>query len=156
MIVVKCILKPLRVADLEKSLFIKNQKWLMRIICIWIKKTRSVIRKFIEKIEKGKWYGSTPPFCKLVNVNIGKYFLKLVDKHCNQNNILDKIFNRKTLKIRYFCTKNFFKIIHNHNNDIIRKYHDRTNNNDNNNNNNNRESKNNNFNNTSRENECNF
>ena len=35
-------------------------------------------------------------YCKLVNMNIGKYFLKLIDKHFNQNDILHKIFNRKT------------------------------------------------------------
>ena len=70
-------------------------------------------------------------FCKLININMGKYFLKLIDKHFNQNNILHKIFNKKTLKISLSCTKNFFKIINNHNNEIIRKYHDRTNNNNN-------------------------
>ena len=41
------------------------------------------------------------PFCKLVNINIEKYFFKLIDKHLNQYNILHKIFNRKTLKISY-------------------------------------------------------
>ena len=57
------------------------------------------------KNRKGKiiWFNS--PFCKLVNINIGKYFFKLIDKHFNQYNILHKIFNRKTLKISYSCTK---------------------------------------------------
>ena len=40
-----------------------------------------------------------PPFCKFVNINIGKYFFELIDKHFNQYNILHKIFNWKTLKI---------------------------------------------------------
>ena len=79
--------------DLEKCLLIQRQKGLMRIICIWIKKIQSVIiRKLVEKIEKGKLYGSTPTFCKLFNINIGKYFLKLIDKHFNQNIILHEIF----------------------------------------------------------------
>ena len=28
------------------------------------------------KIEKEKLYGLPPPFCKLANINVGKYFLK--------------------------------------------------------------------------------
>ena len=59
------------------------------------------------------------------------------------NNILHKIFNRKTLKISYSSTKNIFQIIINHNKEIIKEFHDRTNNNNNNNNNN------------SKQNECN-
>ena len=69
------------------------------------------------------WFN--PTFCKLENINIGKYFLKLIDKHFNQNNILHKILNKKTLKISYSSTKCFFEIINNHNKEIIRKY-DRT------------------------------
>ena len=29
------------------------------------------------------------------SLNVGKYFLKLIDKHFKQDNILHKIFNRK-------------------------------------------------------------
>ena len=61
-------------------------------------------------------------------------FFKLIDKHFEYNNILHKIFNRKTLKISYFCTKNIFQIINNHNKEIIKEFQDRTNNNNNNNN----------------------
>ena len=60
------------------------------------------------KIEKEKLYGLTPHFCKLASKNVGKYFLKLIDKHFKQDNILHKIFNRKTLKISYSCTKKYF------------------------------------------------
>ena len=49
-----------------------------------------------------------PPFGKLASINVGKYFLKLIDKHFKQDNILHKIFNRKTLKISYSCTKKYF------------------------------------------------
>ena len=42
-----------------------------------------------------------PPFYKLANIDIGKYFLRLINKHFKQDNILHKIFNRKTLKISY-------------------------------------------------------
>ena len=64
-------------------------------------------------------------------------FLKLIDKHVKHDNILHKIFNRKTLKISYSCTKNIFQIINNHNKEIIKEFQDRTNNNNNNNDNNN-------------------
>ena len=62
--------------------------------------------KCSQKNRKGKiiWYNPTP-FCKVVNINVGKYFLKLIDKHFNQN----KIFNWKTLKINYSRTKFFLK-----------------------------------------------
>ena len=60
--------------------------------------------------------------------------MKLIDKHFKHNNILHKIFNRKTLKISYSSSKNIFQIINNHNKEIIKEFHDRTNNNNNNNN----------------------
>ena len=59
----------------------------------------------------------------------------MIDKHFKHNNILHKIFDRKTLKISYSCMKNIFEIINNHNKEIIKEFHDRTNNNNNNNNN---------------------
>ena len=94
---------------------------------ILIKKIRSTIKK----IEKEKLYGLTPPFCRLASINVGKYFLNLIDKHFNHNNIVHKLINRKTLKNSYSCTKNIFQIINNHNKEIIKKFHDRTNNNNN-------------------------
>ena len=58
--------------------------------------------------------------------------MKLIDKHFKHDNILHKIFNRKTLKISYSCTKNIFQMINNHNKLIIKEFQDRTNNNNNN------------------------
>ena len=52
----------------------------------------------IIKIEKEKLYGLTPAFCRLASINVGKYFLRLIDKHFKHDNILHKIFNRKTFK----------------------------------------------------------
>ena len=75
------------------------------------------------KNRKRKIIGLNSTFCKLVNINIGKYFFQLIDKNFNQYNILHKIFNRKTVKISYFCTRNFFKIINTHINEITRKYY---------------------------------
>ena len=72
------------------------------------------------------WFN--PTFCKLANIDVGKYFLKLIDKHFKQDNILHKIFNRKTLTISYSCTKNISQIINSHNNEIINEFHNRVNN----------------------------
>ena len=85
-----------------------------------------------QKIEKEKLYGLTLLFCRLASINVGKYFLKLIDNHFNHNKIRHETFNWKTLKISYSCMKNIFETINNHNKEIIRKSHDRTNNNNNN------------------------
>ena len=81
------------------------------------------------KNRKGKIIWFNPPFCKLANIDVGKYFLRLIDKHFKQDNILHKIFNRKTLKISYSCTKNISQIINSHNNELINKFRNRVNNN---------------------------
>ena len=74
----------------------------------------------VVKTEKEELYGSTPHF--VASINVGKYFLKQIDKHFKYVNILHKIFNRKTLKISYSCTKNIFQIINNHNKEIIKEF----------------------------------
>ena len=38
------------------------------------------------------------PFCKLSTINIGKYFLRLIDKHFKGNNPLKNILTGKQLK----------------------------------------------------------
>ena len=55
--------------------------------------------------------------------------MKLIDKHFKQDNILHKIFNRKTLKISYSCTRNISQIINSHNNEIIKEFQNQVNNN---------------------------
>ena len=89
------------------------------------------------KNRKKKIIWFNPPFCRLTNINIGKYFLKLVDKYFKHGNKLHKIFNRKTLKISYSCTKTIFQIINSHNKNITKDFQDQINNRNNNNNNNN-------------------
>ena len=89
-------------------------------------------KKYSQKNRKRKIIWFKPPFCRLASINVGRYFLKLIDKHFKYNNILHNIFNRKMLKISYSCTKNIFQIINNHNKEIIKEFHDRTNNNNNN------------------------
>ena len=65
--------------------------------------------KYDHKNKKIKIIWFNPPFCKLASINVGKYFLKLIDKHFKHDNILHKIFNRKMLKISYSCRKIFLK-----------------------------------------------
>ena len=47
-------------------------------------------------------------------MNIGKMFLKLVDKHFPKSNKLHKIFSRNTLQVSYRCTENMAQIIKKH------------------------------------------
>ena len=56
-----------------------------------------------------------PLFCKLTNINIGKYFLNLLDKHLNRDNLFRKLFYRKTVKISYSCTKKMHSILYKYN-----------------------------------------
>ena len=83
------------------------------------------------KNRKRKIIWFNPPFCKLASTNVGKYFFKLIDKHFKQDNILHRMFNRKTLKISYSCTKNISQMINNHNKEIIKEFQNRANNNNN-------------------------
>ena len=76
------------------------------------------------KNRKRKIIWFNPPFCRLTNINIGKYFLKLVDKHFKHGNKLHKIFKRKTLKISYSRTKNIFQIINSHYKNITKDFQD--------------------------------
>ena len=52
------------------------------------------------------WFN--PPFCKLTNINISKYFLYLLDKHFDRVNPLF-FFNRNRVKMCYSCTKEYAK-----------------------------------------------
>ena len=74
------------------------------------------------KNRKRKIIWFNPLFCRLTNINIGKYFLKLVDKHFKHRSKLHKIFIRKMLKISYSCTKNIFQIINSHNKNITKDF----------------------------------
>ena len=63
------------------------------------------------------WFN--PPFNKNIKTNIGKTFLKLIDKHFPRSSQLHKIFNRNTIKVSYSCTENMSMIIKKHNKKII-------------------------------------
>ena len=63
------------------------------------------------------WFN--PPFCRLANINIGKYFLHHLDKHFNRDNPLSRIFNRNTVQLSYSLTKNMYNILSNHNKRLL-------------------------------------
>ena len=63
------------------------------------------------------WFN--PPYSASLKTNIGREFLKLIDKNFTVNNPLHKILNRKTIKLSYSCTSNMKNIIKGHNQKII-------------------------------------
>ena len=63
------------------------------------------------------WF--TPPYSAALKTNLGKEFLKLIDKHFPVNNNLSKIINRRTIKLGYSCTENIQNIMRSHNNKIL-------------------------------------
>ena len=64
------------------------------------------------------WYN--PPFSSHVKTDIGRKFLKLIDKHFPREHTYAKIFNRSTLKLSYSCMPNMATIIKNHNNCVLK------------------------------------
>ena len=70
------------------------------------------------------WYN--PPYTNNVRTNIGREFLKLIDKHFPHENKLHKIFNRNTVKVSYSCMENIRSVISKHNFRILTKEKPRT------------------------------
>ena len=61
------------------------------------------------------------PHSKLVKTNIGKIFLRLINKHFLPTHKYRKIFNRNTIKISYSCMPNIKSKISTHNYKILNK-----------------------------------
>ena len=64
-----------------------------------------------------RWFN--PPYSKIVSTNVGKLFLKLIDKHFPQDHKFRKLFNRNNVKVSYGCMQNIGGIINSHNKKII-------------------------------------
>ena len=64
------------------------------------------------------WFN--PPYSNNVSTNVGKCFLKILDKCFPAEHQLHTILNRNTVKISYSCMPNMKNIINNHNNMIIK------------------------------------
>ena len=67
------------------------------------------------------WYN--PPFSKNVLTNIGKAFLRIIDKEFQRPHKLYKIFNRNCIKISYSCMSNVSHIISAHNQRLLQDQH---------------------------------
>ena len=67
---------------------------------------------------KALWFN--PPFSSNVKNDIGRKFLKIVDKIFTKTHPLSKIFNRTTLKISYMTCSNLGDIISKHNAKILK------------------------------------
>ena len=86
----------------------KNSDFIEAIDCNNVKDKRIRSRKRIIVL-------FNPPFSDHVSTNIGREFLKLLDKHFPPNHRLRKICNRSTIKISYCCMPNMEAIISRHN-----------------------------------------
>ena len=70
-----------------------------------------------QRSRKVHWF--CPPYNSALATNIGKEFLKLVDKHFSNNREMKKYFNRNTIKISYSCMPNMSSVISSHNKKIL-------------------------------------
>lgn len=62
-----------------------------------------------------------PPYNAAVTTNIGREFIRLIDKHFPPQNRYRKIFNRNTIKLSYSCTPNMQVILSGHNKALLKK-----------------------------------
>ena len=65
------------------------------------------------------WFN--PPFSLNVKTNIGKAFLKLIEKHFPKHHKLSKIFNKNSIKLSYSCMDNMAKLIQSHNSRVLQE-----------------------------------
>ena len=72
-----------------------------------------------KKVRQRKIIWFNPPYSVNVETNIGKTFLKLIDKHFPKTNKFHKIFHRNNVKVSYSCLHNFANMIKSHNNRIL-------------------------------------
>ena len=64
------------------------------------------------------WFN--PPYSKSVATNVGKYFLKLIEKHFPKHHRLHKIFNKNTVKVSYSCMPNVKSSVNKHNKKVLK------------------------------------
>ena len=64
------------------------------------------------------WFN--PPYSAHVKTNIGKQFLKLIERHFPPNHELHKICNKNTVKLSYSCMDSMAKIIKGHNSKLTK------------------------------------
>lgn len=63
------------------------------------------------------WFN--PPHSEHVKTDVGRSFLKLIDKHFPPHHKYHKLFNRNNVKVSYSCMQNVKSIINSHNTKIL-------------------------------------
>ena len=71
-----------------------------------------------KKTRKRKIIWFNPPYSLSVKKNVGRIFLKFIEKFFHKGNSLNKIFNKNTVKVSYSCMGNISFIISSHNKNI--------------------------------------
>ena len=71
-----------------------------------------------KKNRKRKITWFNPPFSNNLKTNLGREFIRIINKNFPKDNPLSKIINTKTVKISYSCTANMHTIIQAHNKKI--------------------------------------
>ena len=64
------------------------------------------------------WFN--PPYIVNVKTNIGRIFLRLIDKHFPRHHKYRKFFNRNNIKVSYSCMPNMANLIRNHSNSLLK------------------------------------
>ena len=90
-------------------------------LCSTLKFEEKTKEKQQKKPRKRKQIWFTPPYNVALKTNIGKEFLKLIDKHFPVNHPLHPIFNRRTIKVSYSTSESLAQIIQNHNRKVLSK-----------------------------------
>ena len=65
------------------------------------------------------WFN--PPYSKSVTTNVGRYFLKLLDKHFPKTHKFRKIFNKNNVKVSYSCLPSVKSKVNQHNKNVLQK-----------------------------------
>ena len=73
-------------------------------------KTRCRQRKVV-------WFN--PPYNANVHTNVGKQFMKIVNICFTKGHVLNKIFNKNTLKLSYSCMSNMKNAVDSHNKQLL-------------------------------------
>ena len=66
---------------------------------------------------KSTWFN--PPFSASVKTNVGREFLRLIDRAFPPNNPLHKLFTRQTVKVSYKCMPSMAQAVSQHNMSVL-------------------------------------
>ena len=77
-------------------------------------------RPFQRSKRSGNILWFNPPFSSNLKTNIGKIFLRLLDKHFRKHHKYGKLCNRNNIKISYNCMQNKTSVIQNHNTNSLK------------------------------------